>query len=199
VSGRLWIDFVNTEIAEEGARIDLLERFGDLVRWCAAAQVIGVGEMAAMQDRWAKTPDAREAFQRAIRFRTILRDMAERLASGRPRIPQETLDAINDVLARGGVAHEIVRVPSGFAMRLRRQLTTPTQLLAPIAESAADFLSTGDLTLVAQCQNPQCILFFYDTTKNHARRWCSMAVCGNRAKVAAHYRRSQDRAGRPQP
>jgi predicted RNA-binding Zn ribbon-like protein len=35
------------------------------------------------------------------------------------------------------------------------------------------------------------VLFFYDTTKNHARRWCSMAFCGNRHKVAAHYRRQQ--------
>lgn len=29
-----------------------------------------------------------------------------------------------------------------------------------------------------------CILFFYDTTKNYSRRWCSMSACGNRMKVA---------------
>ena len=54
---------------------------------------------------------------------------------------------------------------------------------------------TADLSLVKACQNPQCVLFFYDTTKNHARRWCSMAACGNRAKVAAHYQRAR----RPAP
>jgi len=48
---------------------------------------------------------------------------------------------------------------------------------------------------VKACQNPQCVLLFYDTTKNHARRWCSMAACGNRAKVAAHYQRAR----RPAP
>ncbi|MCI0410524.1 MAG: CGNR zinc finger domain-containing protein, partial [Acidobacteria bacterium] len=52
-----------------------------------------------------------------------------------------------------------------------------------------DLLSEGDLTLVRKCENPACILYFHDTTKNHARRWCSMRACGNRAKVAAHYRR----------
>jgi predicted RNA-binding Zn ribbon-like protein len=63
------------------------------------------------------------------------------------------------------------------------------QLIVPIAEAAADLLCHGDLSLVKKCGNPRCILFFYDTTKNHARRWCSMAGCGNRMKAAAHYRR----------
>lgn len=30
-------------------------------------------------------------------------------------------------------------------------------------------------------------------TAKHARQWCSKAVCGNRAKVAAHRKRLKDR------
>ena len=63
------------------------------------------------------------------------------------------------------------------------------QFLVLIAVAAADLLCHGDLSLVKKCDNPRCILYFYDTTKNHARRWCSMAGCGNRMKAAAHYRR----------
>jgi predicted RNA-binding Zn ribbon-like protein len=44
---------------------------------------------------------------------------------------------------------------------------------------------------VKKCRNSACILFFYDMTKNHARQWCSMRLCGNRMKVAAHYRRQR--------
>jgi lactoylglutathione lyase len=46
--------------------------------------------------------------------------------------------------------------------------------LLPVAESAADLLTVRDLSLLRKCENPACVLFFYDTTKNDARRWCSM-------------------------
>jgi predicted RNA-binding Zn ribbon-like protein len=34
-------------------------------------------------------------------------------------------------------------------------------------------------------------LLFADHTRGHARRWCSMALCGNRAKQAAHRQRQK--------
>ena len=64
-------------------------------------------------------------------------------------------------------------------------------LLVPIAEDASDLLCDGDLSLVKKCKNTTCILYFYDTTKSHTRSWCRMALCGNRAKAAAHYQRKQ--------
>jgi predicted RNA-binding Zn ribbon-like protein len=56
-------------------------------------------------------------------------------------------------------------------------------------QSASDLLCRGDLALVKRCANPACGVFFYDTLKNHTRRWCSTTECGNRMRVAAHYRR----------
>jgi predicted RNA-binding Zn ribbon-like protein len=66
---------------------------------------------------------------------------------------------------------------------------TPAQAVTLLAEAAARLLTEKDLTLVRRCENPACVLHFYDTSKNHRRRWCSMEICGNRMKVAAHYRR----------
>ena len=63
------------------------------------------------------------------------------------------------------------------------------QLLAPVARSAAWLLEHGDPTLVRRCGGSGCVLLFYDTTKNHSRRWCSMEGCGSRAKAGAYYRR----------
>ncbi|WP_067841753.1 CGNR zinc finger domain-containing protein [Nocardia lijiangensis] len=40
---------------------------------------------------------------------------------------------------------------------------------------------------IRQCAHPDCVLFFYDTSKNGTRRWHSMATCGNRTKAARHY------------
>jgi predicted RNA-binding Zn ribbon-like protein len=73
----------------------------------------------------------------------------------------------------------------------RYEAETPAQLLAPLAETAARLLVAGDFNLVRKCEHPDCTLCFYDRTKSHRRRWCSMAVCGNRHKVASFRRRQQ--------
>jgi predicted RNA-binding Zn ribbon-like protein len=100
------------------------------------------------------------------------------------------------VLERPVHATQVEQRPgSGFERVDRWAFAAPADLLVPVAESARDLLCDGDLGLVRRCRNPHCILFFYDTTKNRGRTWCSMSLCGNREKVASHYRRV--RAERP--
>src|SRR6267378_1955121 len=99
------------------------------------------------------------------------------------------LGKINAILHHHAVHAALVRTRHGFERVVSFQPKEPIHLLGPVAEAASDLLSHGDLALILKCGNPRCILYFYDTTKNHARRWCSMTVCGNRMKVAAHYRR----------
>jgi predicted RNA-binding Zn ribbon-like protein len=62
-----------------------------------------------------------------------------------------------------------------------------------IAESAVELLTQKDLALIKKCNDPICTLFFYDESKNHTRRWCSMDRCGNRAKASIHYRRKKEK------
>jgi predicted RNA-binding Zn ribbon-like protein len=197
VGERLCVDFVNTEVVTDGVGVDLLRNFNDLVSWCAAAHVVSPAEAKEIARQWDGKPDGERTFQRALQFRAVLREMLERVAAGRRNVPQPALDAINDVLRlRAGIL-ELARTKEGYEMRLRRDFGGPVQLLVPIAESAAELLSADDLALIRKCQNPQCILYFYDTTKNHGRRWCSMTACGNRAKAAAHYRRTRQHASGP--
>jgi len=35
------------------------------------------------------------------------------------------------------------------------------------------------------CADPTCTTVFYDRSKNHSAKWCSMQTCGNRNKVRA--------------
>ncbi|MEV6150459.1 CGNR zinc finger domain-containing protein [Nonomuraea sp. NPDC052129] len=44
---------------------------------------------------------------------------------------------------------------------------------------------------VRKCANPECVLWFLDTSKNGSRRWCSMEACGNRAKVGRFNQRQR--------
>ncbi len=68
-------------------------------------------------------------------------------------------------------------------------------LLLPLAEAMGDLICQPDFEGVKICENPKCTLWFYDISKNHTRRWCSMAVCGNRAKAAAHRARKRAEVG----
>jgi hypothetical protein len=78
---------------------------------------------------------------------------------------------------------------SGLAWRPQRRWQSPESLLFPIARSLADLICAEDFTYVKACEGPPCTLLFVDRTRGHARKWCSMAVCGNRAKQAAHRNR----------
>lgn len=75
---------------------------------------------------------------------------------------------------------------SGLELRFMRRWSLPETLLLPIAEALARFICCEDLTCVKTCEGPTCTLMFADHTRNRTRRWCSMAMCGNRAKQAAH-------------
>jgi predicted RNA-binding Zn ribbon-like protein len=66
----------------------------------------------------------------------------------------------------------------------RYERDTPEQWLMPLAESAAQLLAEEDFGLVRKCESSECTLYFYDRTKSHRRRWCSMATRGARHKVS---------------
>jgi predicted RNA-binding Zn ribbon-like protein len=168
-----------------------LDRLRSAARLSVEAQTIGAAEAAALQRQWSGHADAGEALDRAIELRRALRAMLEGIAAGRRDVPTPILDTINEVLRDDVSGRQVVRSRHGYEIRTTRTVDTPARLLVAVAESAAMLLSSDDMSLVRPCQNPECLLFFYDTTKNHRRRWCSMAACGNRAKVAAHYRRAQ--------
>jgi predicted RNA-binding Zn ribbon-like protein len=70
--------------------------------------------------------------------------------------------------------------------------TDAASLLEPVAVALADLLAAGPLDRVKQCEGDGCSLLFCDLTKSHRRRWCSMAVCGNRMKVAAFRARKKE-------
>lgn len=186
VGNNLSLDFVNTKIAENGQPKDLLESFNDLAAWAISAKIVERTEAEALLERWSKK--GASVLREAIDFRLTLHNLFTGLVEGRGKT-REGVAAINNFLRRQKGYSELVANEAGFEKRFRADLDDPLQILAPVAEAAADLLCFGDLILVRKCENTECVLFFYDTTRNHKRRWCSMAACGNRAKAAAFYER----------
>ncbi|MBV2149846.1 CGNR zinc finger domain-containing protein [Sphingobium sp. AS12] len=64
-------------------------------------------------------------------------------------------------------------------------------LLAFIAREAVLLLGGEMADRVRQCEGEGCAIVFLDTSRSGDRRWCSMAACGNRHKVAAFRQRKR--------
>ena len=188
IGNHLCLDFVNTKIVQEGRPVDFLNGFTDFLSWLVQANVVDPGEAKARTEAWGGTPEAGSIFARARDFRDTTYHMVRRIVEKRS-VPDAAVFEINTLLRNQAGHGELKRAKGGFEKRFQVDFKQPIHLLGPLAESACDLLAYGDLSLVKKCENPACVLFFYDTTKNHSRRWCSMSACGNRMKVAAHYRR----------
>lgn len=182
------LDFINTQIVQQGKLVDLLRGFSDFVAWMVEARAINPTQASEILRHWGNRPEAVLVVERAREFRSQLRHLVGQIAS-RQSGSQTAIDEINRVLRRRNGHMTLVRRGSRFRRESRLEFSDPMQLLVPIAEAAGDLICDCDFTLIRKCENPACVLYYYDTSKNHARRWCSMALCGNRIKVAAHYRR----------
>jgi predicted RNA-binding Zn ribbon-like protein len=103
------------------------------------------------------------------------------------------LEPLNRLLERDEGFGRIVAHHQGHAcgleFRTMRRWRSPEALLLPIGEALAKFVCEEDFSNVKACEGPACTLMFADHTRGRARRWCSMAICGNRAKQAAHRHR----------
>jgi predicted RNA-binding Zn ribbon-like protein len=192
VGNNLYLDFVNTDKMRDGQRFDALENFADLVAWALAVNLLDETQARELLENWSERAETGDFFREAIGFRNLLREMTKAIVAGR-RIENPAIEAINAQLKKQSGFAELERTEKGFEKQFRFDFSRPENLLRPVAEAAADFLSYGNFDLLKKCGNSQCVLYFYDTTKNHRRRWCSMTACGNKAKVSAFYRRQKSK------
>jgi predicted RNA-binding Zn ribbon-like protein len=172
----------------QGKRRELLVDLTAWLSWLEQAGVLQPAVTRVLGARWSHAPDAARALEEARAFRADLRRAVERITQGKP-VPRSIVETVNRLLrTRVGYA-EVAKVRGGFTKRFHLEFHRPSDLLVPVAEAASDLFCHADFSLIKRCENSACILFFYDRTKNHARRWCSMQWCGNRMKAAAFYER----------
>lgn len=183
------LDLVNTQLIVKGEPRDLLETVVDLSSWLRHAKLLTVSQ-AISATVHLNDEEAVSLLERVKTLRVTLRVIAERVAVGKA-VPDSAIDVTNQLLAQRPGYQELVRTKKGIKRRFHSLATQQVELLAPLLESASDLLSSGRSCLIKKCANAACVLYFLDTTKNHTRNWCSMQMCGNRMKVAAHYRRSR--------
>jgi predicted RNA-binding Zn ribbon-like protein len=190
VGEHLALDFLNTTATPRGVLIDWLTDGNDLVSWLQLAGSIEPVAAARLKTSGRDALD--EVARQARQFRKWLRGFVT-ARMGKPlRATAATVAPLNELLASDN-SFQLVEAARRDAEEGRRLLlrrvqrwANPRELLDPIAGAAADLICNQDFRLIRVCEGSACMLLFLDCTKAHARRWCSMAVCGNRAKAAAH-------------
>jgi predicted RNA-binding Zn ribbon-like protein len=207
IAGDPSLDFLNSIATPVDTVVEWLTNGKDLMDWLVKAQLVPAEAAATICARCrAHELNAVAAQARALRewFRAFV--VAHRGRQLRRNAVRE-LKPLNTILERDDAYGVVAARPAGvketesaLEWRTLRRWRTPDSLLLPIAHAIANFLTSEDLARVKACEKSPCTLFFLDRTRAQARRWCSMTVCGNRAKQAlyrARARRQKRIARRP--
>jgi predicted RNA-binding Zn ribbon-like protein len=187
LGGRLAIDFANAP-SYPGAPFRELS-WEELMLFLEAAQIVSPERGATLLALSRTDPRAAEALLgRAIKLRDALRGCFIAMARN-AHIAEERVAPINAILRITEGHDELVFSDGAWKLEFVAREGGLDWLLAAIARSASEILTEGAEARLRVCANPVCGLFFCDTSRTHRRRWCSMAVCGNRHKVASFARR----------
>lgn len=184
------IDFVNTADWHAAATpTELLTSYDRLLDW---GQAVGLLEAtAAARLRAVHGPDAAAAaLAEAIALREALYRTFAAVARGAHAAPADLAvlnAALPGALARLRLAE--AEAAGRYRWDWQADASDPLAFLAPVIRAAAELLVSPQAAFLRECAGHPCGWIFLDHSRNHTRRWCSMAGCGNRAKARRHYAR----------
>ena len=167
------LDFINTTYMRDGRPCEVLSDDASVVAWLQAAGLL--------EETFEGAPRGLAKLARELRA------AASRLVREPGRMDPDDLALVDRIREQGRPVAVLAQDPAsgGLAELRRRRDEGKSSLLEPVASALATLLTQADLRRVRSCEAHDCTLVFEDTTKSGRRRWCSMAMCGNRMKVAA--------------
>jgi predicted RNA-binding Zn ribbon-like protein len=197
IADSLGLDFLNSIATSVDTPVDWIDDGDGLLHWLAQAKLVPADTLDEMKARAMPGELDKVAGQaRALRewFRGFVREhMGQPLTS----TAVHELEPLNRLLERDEAFSRIVAHRQGGGNHLElqgmRRWRSPESLLLPIGEALGRFVCDENFSDVKACEGQSCTLMFADHTRGRARRWCSMAICGNRAKQAAHRNRHKSK------
>lgn len=200
LGGVLGLDFVNTVVRTRDGPVDLLETPESFLGWMRRIDARSVEpsmEELAPRDLPGLrllTVEARQLRQALVTLLRWVADGEDAEGSHAEPVDGERFDAgaaFTIDRALGG-ASATYRLAGLDGVRTCFDRTSPFAILTPITLSALEVVRNADPARLRECDADGCVRWFVDTSKGGRRRWCSMARCGNRAKVARYRRRHAD-------
>ena len=193
IADSLVLDFLNSIATPVDTPVDWIGDGDGLVRWLALADLVPTDVLDEMKAR-AMPDELDKVADQARALREWFRGFV-RAHKGKPLTSRAVreLEPLNRLLERDEAFSRTVahRHDDGDVLEMQRmrRWRSSDSLLLPIGEAMAKFVCDEDFSDVKACEGQDCTLMFVDHTRGRARRWCSMAICGNRAKQAAHRNR----------
>jgi predicted RNA-binding Zn ribbon-like protein len=195
IADSLGLDFLNSIATPVDEPVDWLDSGDGLVSWLEQAKLVPADVLNELKAR-AMPGELDKVADQARTLREWFRAFVHSHI-GRPLTAKalHELEPLNSLLARDETYSRVTRRhdSAGLELRMLRRWRSPEELLLPIGAVLARFVCDEDFTAVKACEGHKCTLVFADHTRGRARRWCSMAICGNRAKQAAHRHRLRNK------
>ncbi|EPO1083705.1 CGNR zinc finger domain-containing protein [Cronobacter dublinensis] len=172
LADNLALDFINSEYGTGDNRHDCFHNPQSVIDWLEMAGLVPKGTMAPP----GLLEEARQ-----------LRDAAREVVHAAMKSSEADLTVINRIFEKGRPGVRLVwdQETQRYRMAVRSGADSPACLLWAVADALVKLVTDEKFGYVRQCEAHDCILLFHDLSKSHRRRWCSMATCGNRMKVAA--------------
>ncbi len=186
--GALCLDYVNTRSwRPSAAPCERLRAYPVLVTWARQVGLLSEGQARGLRRAARLDPDrAARVLRAAVRARETIHAVFAAIAAGQSPSPR----ALRALLALGPRAARTSVVREDGRLRWRWPVGEGLDdLLGPVIWSALTLLTSDAARDVRACAAPNCRWLFLDRTRNRSRRWCTMLVCGNRAKVRRHHAR----------
>jgi predicted RNA-binding Zn ribbon-like protein len=173
--------FINSFFDLEGEwGADLFATPDQLAGWLADRGLLPAGPVLRARDQ-----------TRAVAVREGLRGLAAGNNGASARATATSLADVNRAAA--GARVEVLLQAQG--PRFAATGTGLDRALGVLLATAGTAMLNGTWQRLKTCPGDHCGWAFYDHSRNQTGRWCSMSVCGGRAKARTHYhrRRGQER------
>src|SRR5688572_25532101 len=169
--------FVNTNDVDDG--IEQIGSPAQLAGWLAEHGFEAGGKLT------------RRDVERAVELREALRALL--LANAGEPLDRDAVERLNGTAER---ARLLVRFEDDGGSALAPEKPGVDGALGAILAIVYRSMAEGTWSRLKACRSDTCLWAFYDKSKNRSAHWCSMAVCGNRAKARTYRQRHSKRAGR---
>jgi predicted RNA-binding Zn ribbon-like protein len=190
LGGHPAVDFLNTRPTPDGQPVELVGDGRSFAEWLESA---GLVESAKKLERRFGAAALDAAAMEARKLREWARDWVSRRHEAPKGDYSAELQRLNRLLEGARRYRQVIATKRGFELQDLDRLDSADDLTALVATQIAALVATEDAALVKRCAGSGCSLWFVDRTKAHGRLFCSAAVCGNRAKVAAFRERQRAR------
>jgi predicted RNA-binding Zn ribbon-like protein len=197
IGGHQAIDFANTVSGWGEGNEDWLVNYARFAQWARLAALVDEAEYKKAMSAAVRNPlMADRVFAEANELRIAFVRLLHALKAGN-LAKSDDLTIINHWIRRAAEAFQLRQVALTLQQDWSENVPALQKPLLAAARTIGHFLAATNFDRLKICPGRNCAWFFVDLSKNHSRRWCDMATCGNLAKARQFQnRRRPGRAAR---